>query len=78
MKISYKKLWHLLLDRDLNKRTLHKMTGISTSTIAKLSKGQNVNTDVLVKICETLNCGINDIMDIVPDDSTEEIVKGVE
>jgi DNA-binding Xre family transcriptional regulator len=72
LKISYKKLWHLLLDRNLNKRTLHQKTGLSSSTIAKLSKGLNVNTDVIVKICETLNCGINDIMDVVPDDSPEE------
>ena len=72
MKISYKKLWHLLLDRDMTKRTLHEKTGLSTSTIAKLSKGMNVNTDVLVKICETLNCGINDIMDVVPDTGGEK------
>lgn len=67
MEVSYKKLWHMLIDRDLKKQDLRKMTGISTSSIAKLSKGENVNTDMLVKICTALNCNISDIMDIIPD-----------
>jgi DNA-binding Xre family transcriptional regulator len=68
MEVSYKKLWHMLIDRDLKKQDLRKMTGISTSSIAKLSKGENVNTDMLVKICTALNCNISDIMDIIVND----------
>ena len=68
MVVSYKKLWHLLLDKDMNKQDLRKLTGISSSTIAKLTNGENVNTDILVKICEVLNCNISDIMDILPNE----------
>lgn len=65
MKISYKKLWHLLIDRGLNKQDLRRMTGISTASIAKLGKGDNITTDILVKICEALNCDITEIMELV-------------
>lgn len=64
MGASYKKLWHLLIDRDLKKRELCEMAGISTSSLAKLGKGENVNTDILIKICHALNCGIDEIMEI--------------
>ena len=65
MRISYKKLWHLLIDKGLNKQDLRRMTGISTASIAKLGKGENITTDVLVKICEALNCDITKIMELV-------------
>lgn len=65
MKISYRKLWHLLIDRDLNKQDLRRMTGISTASIAKLGKGENITTDILVKICESLDCDITEIMELV-------------
>ena len=65
MKISYKKLWHLLIDRGLNKQDLRRMTGISTASIAKLGKGENITTDILVKICEALDCDVTDIMELV-------------
>lgn len=65
MKISYKKLWHVLIDRGLNKQDLRRMTGISTASIAKLGKGDNITTDILVKICEALNCDITEIMELV-------------
>ena len=65
MKISYKKLWHLLIDRGLNKQALRRMTGISTASIAKLGKGENITTDILVKICEALDCDVTDIMELV-------------
>ena len=65
MKISYKKLWHLLIDRGLNKQDLRLMTGISTASVAKLGKGDNITTDILVKICEALNCDITEIMELV-------------
>lgn len=65
MKISYKKLWHLLIDRGLNKQDLRRMTGISTASIAKLGKGENITTDTLVKICEALDCDVTEIMELV-------------
>jgi putative transcriptional regulator len=68
--ISYKKLWKLLIDRDLKKRDLQMMAGISSASIAKLGKGENVNTDILVKICNALNCDVSDIMEIATDEAT--------
>lgn len=65
MKTSYKKLCHLLIDRGLNKQDLRRMTGISTASIAKLGKGENITTDTLVKICESLECDITEIMELV-------------
>lgn len=63
--ISYNKLWKLLIDKGMNKKDLMKVTGISSSSIAKLTKGQNVTTDVLCKICEALNCDFKDIMEYI-------------
>jgi len=68
MIISYNKLWHLMLDKKMNKQDLKKATGISTASIAKLGKGENITTDVLVKICKALDCDITDIMELVPND----------
>lgn len=68
MIISYKKLWKLLIDRDLKKKDLREMAGISPSTIAKLGRNENVNTEVLVKICRALGCDIVDIMELVSSD----------
>ena len=62
--ISYNKLWHLLIDKNMNKQDLRKAAGISTASIAKLGKGENITTDVLVKICKALDCDISDIMEI--------------
>jgi len=64
MAISYNKLWKLLIDKNMNKKTLREQAGLSTGTLAKLGKNQNVTTDILVKICKTLNCDIYDIMEI--------------
>lgn len=69
MAVSYKKLWKLLIDRDMLKKDLSQKAGISGFTIAKMSKGENVTTDILVKICEALDCDVSDIMEIV---ATEE------
>lgn len=63
--ISYNKLWKLLIDKQMNKKDLMKATGISSSSIAKLTKGQNVTTDVLCKICEALDCDFKDIMEYI-------------
>lgn len=67
MAISYKKLWKLLIDKDMRKEDLRLKAGISTNTMAKLGKNENVNTEMLVKICTVLNCDIADIMEIVED-----------
>lgn len=67
MSISYKKLWKLLIDRDMKKKDLRESAGISTASMAKLGKNKNVTTDVLVKICNALKCDIADIMEIEPD-----------
>ena len=62
--ISYNKLWKLLIDKKMNKKDLRLAAGVSTAVIAKLGKGDNVTTDVLLKICDVLNCDIADIMEI--------------
>lgn len=67
MSISYKKLWKLLIDRDMKKKDLREAAGISTASMAKLGKNENVNTEILVKICNALKCDISDIMEIVND-----------
>ena len=64
MAVSYKKLWKLLIDRDMKKEELRVAAGISTNTMAKLGKNENVNTEMLVKICNALKCDISDIMEI--------------
>lgn len=66
--ISYNKLWKLLIDKGLNKKQLMELAGISTTSIAKLTKCQNVTTDVLCKICKVLNCNFGDIMDYIPNE----------
>ena len=65
MIISYKKLWKLLIDRDLKKKDLREMAGISPSTIAKLGRNENINTEVIIKICQALNCDICDMLEII-------------
>jgi putative transcriptional regulator len=64
MAVSYKKLWKILIDRDMTKTQLRKDAGISTGALAKLGKNENVNTEILVKICSTLHCDISDIMEL--------------
>ena len=65
MKVSYDKLWKLLIDRDMKKKDLAELSGISSASIAKLGRNENVNTDILLKICIALKCDISDIMEIV-------------
>ena len=72
MKLSYKKLWVMLVERDLKKTEFAKKAKISSASLAKLGKGSNVTTDVLVRICEELNCDISDICEIVPDESGDK------
>lgn len=67
MAISYKKLWKLLIDRDMKKKDLQQAAGISSTSITKLGKNENVNTEILQKVCVALQCDISDIMEIVPE-----------
>lgn len=62
--ISYKKLWKLLIDKDIKKSELAQMAGLSTFTLNKLNHGENVNAETLAKICKALDCGFDDIMEI--------------
>ena len=72
MEVSYKKLWKLLIDKDLKKKDLLSMAGISWSSITKLSKGDTVSMEVLMKICRALECDIGDIMELIPTDESSE------
>lgn len=67
MAISYKKLWKLLIDKDMKKKDLQILSGISSATITKLGRNENVNTEILKKICVALQCDISDIMEITID-----------
>lgn len=69
MAISYKRLWKLLIDKDMKKRDLEKAAGLSHYTISKLNRGENVTAEVLAKVCIALECTMDDIMEIVPDQS---------
>lgn len=72
MAVSYKKLWKLLIDKDMKKKDLRVATGMSSASMAKLAKNENITTDVLVRICNALGCALSDIMELVPDTSVEE------
>ena len=65
MAVSYKKLWKLLIDRDMKKKDLCAKAGISSASVTKMGKGGHVTTEVLIKICTALNCTMDDIMEIV-------------
>ena len=65
MEVSYKKLWKLLIDKDMKKKDLEELANVSNYTITKLAKGENVNVNVLIRICTALNCTMDDIMEIV-------------
>ena len=67
MAVTYKKLWHMLLDRDMKKKDLQAAANLSSYAMNKLSKNETVTTDILAKICRSLNCTVNDIMEILPE-----------
>ncbi len=73
MAISYKNLWKLLIDRDMKKKDLQKLADISAASITKLGKNENVNTEIIAKICTALKCDVSDIMEVIPD--TDEIAE---
>ncbi|HPE96117.1 MAG TPA: helix-turn-helix transcriptional regulator [Bacillota bacterium] len=66
MTVSYNRLWKLLIDKNMNKKDLREKASLGTATVSRLVKGENVTTDVLLKICEALDCGINDILEVIP------------
>ena len=68
MEVSYKKLWKMLIDKDMKKKDLQAAAGISWASVTKLSKGETVSMEVLMKICKTLNRDIGDIMELIPEE----------
>ena len=71
MKMCYKKLWKLLIEKDLKKKHLKALAGISSASITKMGKNENINTDILVKICNALKCDVADIMEYIPKENVE-------
>ena len=69
MTVSYKKLWKLLIDKDMMKKDLQKEAGISWATLTKMSKGETVSTEVLMKVCKVLHCDVGDIVEFVDNGS---------
>ena len=67
MKVSYKKLWKLLIDKDMKKKDLCAMAGISPASVTKMGKNGHVTTDILQRICLALDCQIGDIMELIPE-----------
>ena len=70
-KISYKKLWKLLIDKEMNKQELSQVANISASTLTKMSKGECVNVEMLVRICNALDCELHDVMELVENEIHE-------
>ena len=71
MKVSYKKLWKLLIDKDMLKKDLQASAEISWASVTKLSKGEPVSMEVLMKVCKSLGCDVGDIMEFLPTDDDE-------
>lgn len=71
VEVSYKKLWKILIDKDMKKKDLQAAAGISWASVTKLSKGETVSMEVLMKVCKTLNCDIGDIMELIPTEGNE-------
>ena len=67
MEVCYKKLWKILIDKDMKKKDLQAAAGISWASVTKLSKGETVSLEVLMKICKVLGCDIGDIMELIPE-----------
>lgn len=71
MAISYNRLWKLLIDRKMKKKDLVEMAGVSWSTIVKMGRDEHVSTDILVKICAALGCEVDEVMEIVRENSVQ-------
>lgn len=65
MAVSYKKLWKLLIDKDMKKKDLQKAAGVSWASITKMSKGNTVSMNVLIRICKALECDVGDVMELI-------------
>ena len=72
MAVSYSKLWHLLLDKKMTKTELCRRANITSNAVANMGRDKSVKVETLVRICEALDCKIEDIMEVVPDDRTEQ------
>lgn len=75
MNVSYKKLWKLLIDKDMMKKDLQKEAGISWATLTKMSKGEVVSTEVLMKVCKVLHCDVGDIVEFINDGDEQKVTK---
>lgn len=73
MTVSYNRLWKLLIDLNMNKTELREKAGITTNALAKMGRNENVSTEILCKICNTLNCQVEDIVEIVNDNKSENV-----
>ena len=71
VEVSYKKLWKILIDKDMKKKDLQASAGIRWASVTKLSKGERVSMEVLMKVCKTLNCDIGDIVELIPTEENE-------
>ena len=71
MAYSYNRLWKLMIDKNINRTALRKQAGITSNAMAKMGKNQPVNMEVLAKVCHVLNCGIEDIVEIIDDENQE-------
>ena len=72
MRISYKPLWKLLIDKEMKKKDLCQVAGISHASVTKMGKGGHVTTETLEKICLALDCSVNDIVELVPDRTAQK------
>lgn len=72
MAVSYKRLWKLLIDKDMKKKDLQVAAGISWASVTKMSKDEKVSMDVLMKVCNAMKCNVGDMMDIFPDEKCQE------
>ena len=75
MAVSYKKLFKLLIDRDMKKKDFREVTGVSANTVSKLANGENVTMDVIERICRGMNCSFDDICEFLPEETTEKPVE---
>jgi DNA-binding Xre family transcriptional regulator len=69
--ISYKRLWKLLIDKDMTKKDLRLATGMSTSSMAKMAHSQNINSDIIERCCKVLDCKVEEIMEYIPDEDAD-------
>ena len=75
MSVSYKKLWKMLIDRDMTKTQLIQQAGITTNAVARMGKGEDVRVETLAKICAALGCSMDDIVEVIPDQQEIELVE---